>query len=68
MNITTVNKPKTKPRGRVSQDVKIWLEVNADCPWQMCVCKCGKWYTRMDHLAPYHTEKNWCKNCGFERV
>lgn len=56
-----------RPVGRVPSDVKSWLEVHEPWTgWRIAVCRCGKWYSVMDHLAPYHTEMNWCKTCGFE--
>jgi uncharacterized protein YlaI len=71
----TMNSPETqsrhsvqrlvrRPRGRIPADTKAWLAVNeSDCGWQIAVCKCGGWFHRMDHLAPYHTEMNWCPTC-----
>jgi hypothetical protein len=57
-----------RPVGRVPADTKEWLEVNESWTgWEIAVCDCGKWYHTMDHLAPYHTEMNWCKKCGYER-
>jgi hypothetical protein len=56
-----------RPIGRVPADVKAWLEVNESWTgWEIAVCDCGKWYHTMDHLAPYHTEMNWCKKCGYQ--
>lgn len=56
-----------RPKGRVPNDVKAWLEANEkSCGWEIAVCTCGKWYHLMDHLAPYHTEMNFCKKCGYE--
>ena len=56
-----------RPIGRVPSDVKAWLEVNESWTgWEIAVCGCGKWYHLMDHLAPYHTEMNWCKKCGYQ--
>ena len=55
------------PIGRIPADTKAWLEVNEK--WtgsEIAICSCGKWYHKMDHLAPYHTEYNWCKKCGYE--
>ena len=56
-----------RPIGRVPADVKAWLEVNESWTgWEIAVCDCGKWYHTMDYLAPYHTEMNWCKKCGYQ--
>ena len=56
-----------RPKGRIPSDTKAWLEVNEEWTgWQIAVCDCGKWYHTMDYLAPYHTERNWCKQCGYE--
>jgi hypothetical protein len=53
-----------RPRGRIPSDTKAWLAVNElDFGWQIAVCKCGGWYHQMDHIAPYHTEMNWCPKC-----
>lgn len=55
-----------RPRGRIPADVKAWLEVNEHWTgWEIAVCNCGKWYGQMDPLAPYYTEMNWCKKCGY---
>lgn len=57
-----------KPSGRIPADTKAWLAVNEiDCGWEIAVCKCGRWYREMDHLAPYHTEMNWCQKCGHKK-
>jgi predicted amidophosphoribosyltransferase len=57
-----------RPGGRMPNDVKAWLEVHESWTgWEIAVCcGCGKWYNYMDHLAPYHTEMNWCKKCGYK--
>lgn len=57
-----------RPRGRIPANTKAWLAVNEPhCGWQIAVCKCGGWYHRMDHLAPYHTEMNWCPKCKYKQ-
>jgi len=60
-----------KPKEEMPADTKAWFECNlelfGESIWKNCVCKCGRWYETIDYLAPYHTERNWCKNCGFER-
>ena len=56
-----------RPRGRIPADTKAWLAVNGENFWKLAVCKCGRWYHGMDHLAPYHTEKNWCPKCGIKQ-
>jgi len=44
--------------------VRDWLEVNGDQWWWLLVCdKCGKWVDEIDHLAPYHMERNRCYRC-----
>ena len=54
-----------RPKEPMPERISAWLEVNDDCPWQMCVCrKCGRWYESMDHLAPYHVERCRCSQCG----
>ena len=56
-----------RPIGRVPVAVKAWLEVNQSWTgWEIAACECGKWYHAMDHLAPYYTEMNWCKKCGYQ--
>jgi len=65
MPVTTI-KDASKPRGPVPLGIREWLELNPD-DWFLAVCECGKWYHSMDRFAPYHTETNWCKTCGFER-
>lgn len=53
-----------RPRGRIPSATKAWLAANEqDCGWQIAVCGCGGWYHKMDRLAPYHTEMNWCPKC-----
>ena len=65
--IALPSKPVKRPAGRVPNKVKAWLEVNEKFTgWKIAVCKCGKWYHSMDGLAPYYTEMNWCKKCGYQ--
>lgn len=53
-----------KPRGRKPRIIRIWLEVNGEECWPSVVCEtCKGWVTSIDHLAPYHTEANWCERC-----
>lgn len=57
-----------RPTGRIPRGTKMWLAVNEpDCGWKIAICKCGRWYNEMDHLAPYHTEMCWCKRCGHKQ-
>jgi hypothetical protein len=57
-----------RPHGRIPLATKSWLAVNErESGWQISVCKCGGWYHKMDHLAPYHTEMNWCPKCKFKQ-
>ena len=56
-----------RPRGRIPSDTKDWMEVNGKQYWKLAICKCGRWYHGMDHLAPKHTEKNWCPKCGIKQ-
>ena len=54
----------TKPKGRVPNHVKGFLEANGDSCWPLLVCpKGGKWVDGIDHFAPYHNEMNYCKKC-----
>jgi len=53
-----------RPPGPVPGMVRDWLEVNGDQWWWLLVCdKCGKWVDEIDHLAPYHMERNRCYRC-----
>jgi len=59
----------TKPKGRIPNHVKGWLEVNGEECWSLLVCDtCGGWVSYIDHLAPYHTEANSCDRCEKEGV
>ena len=54
----------TKPKGRIPNHVKGWLEVNGEECWPLLVCEtCGGWVSYIDRLAPYHTEANTCLRC-----
>ena len=54
-----------KPRGRVPNHVKDALE-HDPYMWPMLVCPtCGKWVSEVDHLFPYHSEHNKCRDCGY---
>lgn len=53
-----------KPKGRVPNHIKTWLEVNGQELWFAVVCdQCGGWVSHIDHLAPYHMEANHCDRC-----
>lgn len=57
-------KTSTKPKGRIPNHIKRWLEVNGEAFWRLLVCDtCGGWVSYIDHLAPYHTEANTCLRC-----
>jgi hypothetical protein len=67
MNMNDAHKLK-RPRGRIPVRTKAWLDSNKpDCLWKMAICHCGRWFHRMDRLAPYHTEMNWCPTCGHKQ-
>jgi len=57
-----------KPRGRVPAHIAAFLEVNSEVPWQMCVCECGRWFSRIDRLATYHWELCKCDTCGTPKL
>ena len=55
-----------RPRGRIPKDTEGWLLVNEpECGWKIAVCQCGGWFHKMDRLAPYHMEYNWCPKCEY---
>ena len=54
-----------RPKGRVPKEIQAWMQANPEVPWEVCVCDCGRWFDNMDHLAPYHTEHCWCRQCGY---
>lgn len=51
-----------RPRGRIPKGTKAWVLLHP-AHWQTAVCECGRWFHEIDHLAPRHTEHNWCKRC-----
>lgn len=53
-----------KPRGKIPNDTREFLESNPDIPQFMCICDCGRWFSRVDVLAPYHWERSFCNKCG----
>lgn len=53
-----------KPRGPVPNRIKVFMEANSDVPREMLVCdRCGKWWSKLDALAPYHWEECECERC-----
>lgn len=56
-----------KPTGRIPKIIKAHLKLyekdGGDTYWRLCVCTCGRWFTKLDRLWPYHTETNWCRSC-----
>ena len=57
-----------RPPGRIPKETRAWLGVNQGIVGiEVAICDCGRWYHKMDHLAPYHTEMNWCKSCGYKK-
>lgn len=54
-----------KPRGKIPKEISEFLAANPDVPQFMCICECGRWFSRVDRLAPYHWEKSFCNKCGY---
>lgn len=56
--------PSEDPPRRIA----LWLELNGIEWWRLMVCKkCGGWVTDFDTLAPYQTNENYCKKCGYQK-
>lgn len=50
------------------KNIAAWLSVNIEEPPRSLICqKCGDWYAKIDHLAPYHYEMCYCKKCGYAK-
>jgi hypothetical protein len=57
-------KPKPKyPTDPMPENIVQWLAVNGEQFKILCVCECGRWFSEMDHYAPYHNEMSYCSHC-----
>lgn len=54
-----------KPKGRIPNEVKYFLKANPDLPHCLLICDCGRWFSKVDYLAPYHFERCYCNKCGY---
>lgn len=58
-----------KPKGQMPTHVKQFAAANPDVDLVQFICPtCGKWFSTIDSLAPYHMELNYCKRCGYPKI